>query len=272
MHPLPAKTYKGLYPFRIGTTSFIYPDSYVANARILGPYFDEIELLFYERSPREGLPPAHVISELSELSKEYDFGYNVHLPIDISLGDRDPLRRHTAVETIKRIMDLTSSLRPSRSILHIPYSDESGKNEGVKGWQDRVSEGLEALKASGVFGKKVAIENLDYPLEWIEAIIRRYDLSVCIDIGHLVRRGLESRAVFDRYSERTSVIHLHGAEKGWDHKALSVLSRKEMDDVLDILKAFTGILSLEVFSFEDLDSSARFLEQKFFLDAVSDLL
>jgi len=261
MYPVLEKKYKGSYPFKLASTSFIYPDTYVPNVRMLGPYFDEIELLFYEGSPREGLPPKGVIRELSELSKGYDLSYSVHLPIDLSLGDRDPSRRQAAVETIKRMMDLTLPLSPSTSILHIPPSDESGRGDSVKRWQDRVSESLGALTAS-VCGKELSVENLNYPLEWIEAIIRHYDLSLCIDIGHLVRLGLETRAIFDRHSERISTIHLHGVERGRDHKALPWLPEKEMDQVLEILRTFTGSVSLEVFSFADLDASVRFLEQK----------
>jgi len=41
------KSYKHAYPFKLGTTSFIYPDGYVPNVKMLGPYMDEIELLFF---------------------------------------------------------------------------------------------------------------------------------------------------------------------------------------------------------------------------------
>ena len=52
LHEYPAlsKSYKGLFPFKICTTSFIYPDHYIPNVKMLGPFVDEIELLVFESS------------------------------------------------------------------------------------------------------------------------------------------------------------------------------------------------------------------------------
>lgn len=55
MYPTLEKSHKGTFPFRLGTTSFIYPDNYETNVRLLAPYLDEIELLFLEGDP-ESLP------------------------------------------------------------------------------------------------------------------------------------------------------------------------------------------------------------------------
>jgi len=86
MYPSLPKSYKGLYPFKIGTTSFIYPAGYAQNVKMLGPYVDEIELLLFEGAP-DSLPSTQEIKKLLSLSKEFDLTYNVHLPTDISLSD-----------------------------------------------------------------------------------------------------------------------------------------------------------------------------------------
>ena len=51
MYPALPKSYKGIFPFKIGTTSFIYPDGYVQNVKMLAPYLDEIELILFESAP-----------------------------------------------------------------------------------------------------------------------------------------------------------------------------------------------------------------------------
>ena len=56
------------------------------------------------------------------------------------------------------------------------------------------------------------------------------------------------------------MLHLHGVENGRDHLALDRLSEQLASTVLQILKKFTGVVSLEVFSFEDLSSSLNFFE------------
>ena len=87
------KSYKGLYPFRLATTSFIYPDHYVPNVKMLGPYFDEIELLLFESLQPDSLPDPTVIAQLSHLAEKYDLTYNVHLPTDISITDPRPSKQ-----------------------------------------------------------------------------------------------------------------------------------------------------------------------------------
>lgn len=261
MYPALPKSYKGLYPFKIGTTSFIYPDSYVPNVKMLGPFLDEIELLLFESISKDSLPSKSVIKELAALSKEFDLSYNIHLPIDIYLSDHDPSKRHNAVETIKRVIDLTLPLSPSASILHLPYNEDPGNEESVSLWQERIYQGFEQLSASGIGGELLSIETLTYQVEWIGAFIKDFNLSVCIDLGHLIMHGFDIKAVFNKYSEQTSIIHLHGVENGQDHRSLDRLSKKEMDHVIDILTGFMGVVSLEVFSFKDLDPSLKFLEQ-----------
>ena len=72
--------------------------------------------------------------------------------------------------------------------------------------------------------------------------------------------GYDIQKVFNKYAHRTSIIHLHGVENGRDHTTLERLSEKFIEPVLTILKSFTGIVSLEIFSFENLNSSLKFLE------------
>ena len=96
-YPSLIKSYKGMYPFKIGTTSFIYPDHYIPNVKMLGPYLDEIELLLFESTGTDALPSKSVIAELSRLAKDFDLTYNVHLPTDISISDPDPKRQIHAV-------------------------------------------------------------------------------------------------------------------------------------------------------------------------------
>ena len=100
MYPSLEKSYKNHYPFRLGTTSFIYPESYIPNVKMLGPYLDEIELLFMESN---SLPSKDQINELALLAKEYELTYNIHLPTDISIGASDSSIRLHAVETVKRV-------------------------------------------------------------------------------------------------------------------------------------------------------------------------
>jgi sugar phosphate isomerase/epimerase len=259
MYPALPKSYKGMFPFKIGTTSFIYPDNYVRNVNMLAPYLDEIELILFESTPNS-LPSKNDIKELFSLANEYDLSFNIHLPLDISLTTRDKTNRHFAIETIKQIIDLTAPLSPSTFTLHLAYDETDMETETVKSWQNHTYGNIHKLISSGINSKKISIETLNYPLEWVEEILTDFNLSVCMDVGHLIYYGLEMKDVIERYKNRTSIIHLHGANEHQDHQALDLLSKPNLSTILEMLKQFIGIVSIEVFSYDHLNASLKYLE------------
>jgi adenosylcobalamin phosphodiesterase len=259
MFPALPKSYKGIFPFKIGTTSFIYPDSYVQNVKMLAPYLDEIEMILFESNPNS-LPSKHEIKELFALSNQYDVSYNIHLPLDMSLGVKDSSMRHSAIETIKQVMDLTAPLFPKSYTLHLPYGESDFENERVKRWKERTYHSMDTLCSFGFNSRTISIETLNYPLEWVEEILLDFNLSVCMDLGHLILYELDMKDVFDRYKNRTSIIHLHGANDNQDHQPLDLLSKSNLMTILTMLKQFIGIVSIEVFSFDHLNASLKYLE------------
>lgn len=259
MYPALPKSHKGRYPFTLCTTSYIYPDRVVPNVEMLALCVDEIEILLFE-SAADSLPSKNEIKELSQLSDTFDLTYNVHLPLDISPGAQDASTRHFALETIKRITDLTAPLSPSTFTLHLPYDEANTGKSSVGRWRERNYESMRQLTAGGIKGESISVETLEYPLEWAETILKAFNLSVCIDLGHLMVNRFDVEAVFNQYRERTTIIHLHGVENSRDHLSLDKLSRKNRDAVIRILKQFKGIVSLEVFSHENLVASLSELE------------
>jgi sugar phosphate isomerase/epimerase len=261
MYPSLARSYKGIFPFRLGTTSFIYPDDYIPNVKMLGPCLDEIELLLFESLPADALPPKAVIAELAHLASEYDLAYNIHLPTDVSISDRQPEKQQHAVNTILSVIDRVAPLCPTAYSLHIPYSPKSFDPDTVKSWQCCVFKNLEKILTGGIAAESIAVETLDYRFDLLNDILAELNLSVCLDIGHLIAHGYDLNALFDKYGDITSIIHLHGVKNGHDHLALDKLSDKFREPVLAILKRFSGSVSLEVFAFDDLKFSLAFLER-----------
>ncbi len=260
MHPTLPKSYKDAFSFKVGTTSFIYPEGYVQNVKRLAPYLDEIELLLFESAP-ESLPSTHEVKQLFNLSKEFDLTYNIHLPIDISLGAPEPSIRHFALETVKQVMDLTTTLSPSTYTLHLTYDEAGFDDEQVQRWRDRLNTSINKLVSAGISGEMISIETLDYPLDWVEDILLDFNLSVCIDVGHLILCGFDPETVFNKYKKRTPILHLHGVDNHKDHLPLDRLTKEDAETVIKILKQFEGVVSLEVFSFDHLKASLNFLEK-----------
>ena len=260
MHPPLPKSYKGAFSFKIGTTSFIYPDGYVQNVKMLAPYLDEIELLLFESTPGS-LPSVHEVEQLFSLANEFDLTYNIHLPLDISLGAPERSIQHFALETIKQIINLTATLSPSTYTLHLPYDEVDFDGEQIKHWQARLNTSIKKLLSAGINGEMISIETLSYPLSWVEEILIDFNLSVCIDIGHLMLYGFDPESVFNKYKKRTPILHLHGVDNHQDHLPLDRLTKENAKTVSNILKEYEGVVSLEIFSFEHLKTSLIFLEK-----------
>lgn len=251
------------YPFKLCTTTFIYPADWVTNARALGRSFDELELLLFESGRPDSLPAPEAVGELADLAGELDFTWNVHLPIDIHPGHPDRKVRQQAVDVVKRILDLTAPLAPTTHTLHLPGITGRPDEAAGQQWQDCLQATLESILGSGIPGSSLTIENIpDYPLEMALPLIDAFGLEVCLDIGHLLVSGASISAAFEMFNDRITLVHIHGVAEGRDHRSLDRLSQKWRDALFNALKLFTGVVSLEVFSKKHLLASLACLQKE----------
>jgi sugar phosphate isomerase/epimerase len=262
IYPSLTKSFKGLFPFKICTTSFIYPDMYAPNVTMLGPYLDEIELLFFDSTYDGSLPTPAQIHELSGLYKKFQLTCNVHLPLDISLGDSDTPKRLHAVETVRHIIRLTAPLNPSTYTVHFTYEEKSRLEADIALWRDRIMDSFGRILQENITPDKFSVENLvEYPFRWVDDIIARTGLHTCIDIGHFMERGEDFEPAFYKYASTTDILHIYGVKGHHDHLSLDCLSEKSVKSLIRILKNFPGTVSVEVFSFNKLSSSLALMEQ-----------
>jgi sugar phosphate isomerase/epimerase len=262
-HSLLQKSYKKMYPFRLGTTSYIYPDHILPNVAKLAPFLDEIELVLFESEGQNNYPDEAELRNLMNFSLDGKINFNIHLPIDIFLGDQDEEVRLRGISVVKKVIERTVCLKPSLYTLHFDIRDQNGREEtDIKGWRNRILRSAEEMKEEGIELERIAIETLSYPFEWIEDIINKFGFSICLDIGHILIYNLDMHGYLKKYLTQTSIIHFHGVDDGVDHLGIEKLNGKTLDLILSELRNFTGILSLEVFSFDDLKNSLMVLEQK----------
>jgi sugar phosphate isomerase/epimerase len=95
----------------------------------------------------------------------------------------------------------------------------------------------------------------------VEDIVSVFNFTVCMDIGHLIVCDVDTNKFYNSYCENISIIHLHGVENVRDHLSLDRLPEKRAGEIIEILKKFTKVVSLEVFSYDDLTTSLQFLEK-----------
>lgn len=260
--PLP-ESYKRRFHFTLAAPSFIYPDHILPNAVMLAPFVDEIELVLFQSASDQDLPPAAEIRELAEISKDRGLTYNVHLPIDVSLTDVDAHSRALAIEHTARAVECARVLAPSTWTLHLPYTEDFADETSVHTWQERATAAAgQLLERTRIAPRSVSVETLDFPPEWIEPVVSRLDLAVCLDIGHLIEFGYDISEAFYRFKDRISIFHLYGdVISGRGHVGLHRLPKAHKPAVKDILSQFTGTVCLEVFSYEDLKASLDALKR-----------
>ena len=260
--PLP-KSYKKTFPFKLSTTSYIYPDHILPNVAMLAPFLDEIELVLFESEGHDNYPDDAQIKGLMSFRLHRDIAFNIHLPMDIFLGDENEEIRTKGIFVAKTVMERTLRLNPSVYVLHFDLRNCSGREEAdIEPWRRRLVRSVEEMVQNGIDLNRIAVETLGYPFEWIEDIVEQSGFSICLDIGHILISGQDLRFYLDKYLPKTSIIHLHGFQKGVDHLGIDQLSESTLEMILTHIREYRGIVSLEVFSIEDLKKSLITLEEE----------
>ena len=222
---------------------------------------DEVELLLFESKSTQSLPEHEEIQALKQIKRDQKVGYNAHLPVDAPLAATNDRHRKEAVDRIRRVIALTRPLDPSSYTLHIPPPPATREPADFAAWQGAVRDSLEQIVQGWNSALTLAIENLNYPLEWLETIIFDLDLAVCMDVGHLIVHGCRLDAFCSRFGGRIALMHLHGVQGKKDHLALDRLQRRHQLQILSFLETFTGTVSLEVFDFQTLAASLDFFDR-----------
>ncbi len=247
---------KGEFSFRLSTTSYVIPETILANLLFLGPHLDEVELVFFETRAETNLPSLEDIQDMRQVAEDLDITYNVHLPGDLFFGDPDPSLRARFRDTAMRFYERTLPLDPTLYILHL----DSRRADGIVepdpcAWSDRVEDSLSALVTAGLDPGRVAVENLEFPLDKLMPFVERMGLKTCLDIGHVILYGHDLQTQLDRHFSQSAMIHLHGVREGVDHLGVQWISPGDWEMICCLLADYTGGLSVEIFSMDDLAAS-----------------
>lgn len=256
---------KKLFPFRLGTTSYIVPDDILPNVRWLAGKVQDVELVLFEVDDgASNLPDQSVLSELTRLAQQHGLSYTVHLPLDIRLGDNGETG-HVSMLKARRVIECTRDLNPFAYVLHLDGS-QLKNSVGTPQYDCWVNQSLQALSLLAEWAgsaERLAVENLEhYPFSFWDPIFERSAVSRCLDVGHLWLDGIDAVSILKEHLPRTRVVHLHGID-GRDHKSLAAVPLEKIGHVLDILcdKEFCGVVTLEVFNQADFESSMDVLKK-----------
>ena len=244
-------------PFRVGSTSYVYPDDILPNVQRLAQAgdVDDIELVFFEVDDGlNNLPDDKTLSVLIDLAAAHNLTYTVHLPLNLRLGS-DGYTQHESLVKAEKVIKTTLPLAPFAYVFHL-----DGADAGTPVWVERSLGALERVIQWVPRPELLADENLEtWDPALLEPVLQALPISRTTDIGHLWRTGRDPLTVLDDWLPRTRVIHMHGIGER-DHQSLALMSRQRIDAVVAHLQAYPNVLTLEVFSTSDFfDSRASLL-------------
>jgi sugar phosphate isomerase/epimerase len=246
---------KGRFPYRLGTTSYILPEAIIPNLRFLGPLFDEIELVLFDSRNPYDLPSEADVAEMAVIGKNLGVTYNIHLPTDIYLGSANAHERREACETILRFYGRMLPLAPTAYILHFERETRVGDDlPALAEWRRLLRASISYLLDQGLAPELMAVENIDYPFSWVDILADEFGLKFCLDLGHFLRQNVNLSTIFNRYRDRTFMLHLHGVNHK-DHQALTLIPQDNWLAIQQILRQYRQGVSIEVFSLDDLRES-----------------
>ncbi len=191
---------------------------------LAGLGFDPIELggdmvLFF---PNAFSP--QTIERLASLKAEKGLSYTVHLPL-WSTEPSTPLPpvRQGSVQAVVEVLRATLPLAPEVYVLHAtgPLAAEFYTMDlpaparalllGL--FQQQAGRSIaEILAATGLPGRRLAIETIEFPLDLTLELAEKLDLSICLDTGHILA-GFSGPTPFFEALElclpRLAEVHLH---------------------------------------------------------------
>ena len=217
------------------------------------------------------------IEKLVALKAE-GISYTVHLPL-WSVEPSTPLTpvRRGSVEAVVEILKATLPLEPEVYVLHATGAlaaefynmkiSELARSLILRQFQSGARASIQAIQEqTGLPGRKLAIETIEFPLDLTLELADELNLSICLDTGHVLAGfpgWFDFFEVVEKCLPRLAEVHLHDCRKmpegkrgyGEDHKPLGH-GDLDLGRILDRLAEanFSGPLVFELKIEEALES------------------
>ena len=224
----------------VSVPSYVVPGTYAENLRFLSDKVevDGVELLFfmYDEEVR-----ALMLAEIAEIRQfRSRFSYTVHMPDTIAVEHED------IIEATRDIADAY--------VIHPPREDA-----GLEGFARLMDDWRSRYGKDAFILENTRLARFDAA----EAVLggSAFGLPpVCADIGHLRMEGHDPMAWLETKAGRIAELHLHGFDGCNDHVPFGP-DEPWLASLLPYLHGFTGVVELELFAWEQLQSVIPILRQ-----------
>lgn len=259
----PVQSLKNRFPFRLGTTSYIIPDEIEPNVRYLADKVDDIEVVLFESDEYSNIPDLELVARMADIAAEHDLTYTIHLPLDAHLGHTDEAIRRSSVDKCLRIIDRMGKAAPFAYVLHLSTECMGVDSpRDLDRWSGQNRRSIKEL-LNAVEPRDLCVETLSYPYDLIASTVTDFDLSICLDVGHVLLCGYSLEEYLNRYLSRTRIMHLHGIDNGKDHVDISHLDECVLDMIIEklIVNPKPRVVTLEIFEEAHLKQSLDILRR-----------
>lgn len=223
--------------WKLAAPSFIWPARIGENCLRLKDLVQEVGLVFFETAGSLKYDATDLPYWLAEL----DLEYHLHLPLDLPW---DQGASHV-FDLCQSLMQKTDYLAPHLYVLHPPPQEEILLDFCSLWSKERCLQSL-------------ALENVqDCDLTDFWRRIEELDLSVCLDLGHLLTFQQNALLRMPGFWDRTHMLHIYGDLDGHRHSSLEQLSAQGKEVLHQALLRIPqdSTLVLEVFDPGSLQTS-----------------
>jgi sugar phosphate isomerase/epimerase len=259
-------------PFKIGAPSLVFGKNLLENVRMLAGKVDHIEVVLFHTPTLNNFASPAEIKAVKNMGDGEGLSFSVHLPASLEIASRHREKRQQSVGMVAELIHLTHELNPTGYILHIPVTPPTltavpghyltHKDQQLfDGWSQRAMDGLLTIQSRMGADTTILVENINYSPRFLEIFWQSGICGFCLDMGHLMLGRESVSKALGQFMPVIEEIHLHGVMEDEEHLSLTVLPRARISRWVNrLLDAdFKGIVNLEVFTPEDLETSLDML-------------
>ena len=248
---------------RHGVTLWVIPGGFADNMRELSSDVDDMQFVLFDNKYGSNIPTKDEVRKLAELRRALGMSCVVHYPDDVCLS-ADPSERVRCEDSCLRMLELFDEIEPYAWVMHLGGEQYGARpSADMEKWFELTAKSVERIASAARERSRICAETLDYNFEIVLPLVKERGISVCADIGHLVRYGHPVEEQLRHFLEYTRVTHIHGVTpEGTDHRTMTYFDENLLERVLGIL-ASDGrerVMTLEVFE-DDYARSVEFLRE-----------
>ena len=263
-----------MFPFVISAPSMVFGMDLIENVKRLSSFVKHVEIVLFHTPELDNIPAENEIRSLKELKAENDLTYSVHLPASLEIAEENGQNQNSALRTITEIIATLQVIDPLFYILHVPLTKPTLAFEPgcyftrldqyrFTDWTTRAITSLQQIQIETGLDRKLLVENINYSPIFLEPFWREGLCGLCLDIGHLLLGNESVGKTLKQYLPVIREIHLHGVIGCDEHLSLNVMPTERVQSWFQHMKrsSYNGLVNLEVFSPDDLETSLGILER-----------